>query len=184
MGAGDPSLAPTGPTGRVTSPRKGSPRKRQPAYWPWLLAGGVIVTFILFVVLITRQPRSVRVGDHWHARLTIELCGKILPPLPPAPGDVHTHGDGVIHIHPETSISAGRNATLGRFFRTTPVQISGTSIAVGRDSYKNGDACPDGKTGTLRVLSRVSRARELRPRRDFLRYRPRDGDEVRVVFGP
>lgn len=149
-----------------------------------MIVGGVVLAFIVLVAALARQPRSVRVGDHWHARLTIDLCGKTLPPLPPAPGDVHTHGDGVIHIHPETTSSAGRNASLQTFFRTTPVVITPMSIAVGGERFKNGNQCPDGKTGTLRVLVRRDGESGFREHRNFLRYLPQDGDTIRVVFGP
>jgi len=164
--------------------RQKSRPQQQGSYLPWAIAGGVVLAFIVLVVALARQPRTVRVGDHWHARLTIELCGKTLPPLPPAPGDVHTHGDGIMHIHPATTISAGRNASLQTFFRTTPVVIRPTSIAAGGERYKNGDACPDGRAGTLKALVRRDGESGFRGHRNFLRYLPQDGDEIRLVFGP
>jgi hypothetical protein len=166
--------------------RKPPPSKRPAPYWPWLIAGGVILVFLLFVGALVRRPRPtlVLVGDHWHARLTIEICGRTLPPLPPSPGDVHTHGDGVIHIHPEGAGSAGRNATLGRFFATTPMRVTANSIASAGESRRNGDRCPDGRPGTLQALVRHRGQEVFRPERDFLRYLPQDGDEIRVVFGP
>lgn len=171
------------------SRRQTSRSRKQSSYLPWLIGGGVILVFIVFVAVLARQPRTARggdarVGDHWHALLTIELCGQTLPPLPPSPGDVHTHGDGVIHIHPASPATAGRNASLAAFFRTTPVQITATSIAVGGARYADGGTCPDGKAGALTVLVRRKGASAFRPERDFLRYLPRDGDEIRVVFGP
>lgn len=165
--------------------RRQKPRARRgKRLLPWALGGAVIVVFVLMVAALVRQPTAARVGDHWHARLTIELCGRTLPPLPPGPGDVHTHGDGLIHIHPQTPRTAGRNAGLETFFRTTPVDITPVSIAVGGERYQNGDRCPDGRAGTLRVQARRTGEREFRDLPDFLGYLPRDGDEIRVVFGP
>ncbi len=149
-----------------------------------MIAGIVLLAFIALVAALARQPRTVRVGDHWHARLAIELCGTIQPPLPPGPGDVHTHGDGIIHIHPATPRSAGGNASLQTFFRTTPVTITPMSIAVGGEHYRNGERCPDGRPGALNVLVRHGRESAFHRRRNFLSYLPQDGDDIRVVFGP
>ncbi len=138
------------------------------------------------LALLGRQPRrGPGVGDHWHARLTIELCGKPLPPLPPSPGDLHTHGDGIMHIEPASAASSGRRATLGAFFRGTQARITGTSISVpGGEAYTNGQACPDGKVGTLKVLVQSRGLGPFIPQRDFLSYVPADRDVIRIVFGP
>lgn len=159
-------------------------RRRSP--WPWLITAGVIAAFVLMVVLVTRQPRQgPRVGDHWHAAYRIELCGETLPPLPPSPGDVHTHGDGIIHLHPTTAATSGRRATLEAFFRTTQVRITESSIAVpGRPTYSNGGTCPDGKVGRLRVLVQKAGEGEFVEVPGFLSYLPHDGDVIRIVFGP
>jgi len=151
---------------------------------PWALGGAAILAFVLMIAAQVRQPRTARVGDHWHARLTIELCGRVLPPLPPGPGDVHTHGDGLIHIHPQTPRTAGTNASLESFFRTTPVRITPDSIDIAGERYRNGDRCPDGRAGTLRAQVRRAAEEGFRELRDFLGYLPRDGDEIRIVFGP
>ena len=40
--------------------------------------------------------------DHWHAAYGIYICGTLEPPFTDDadPNGIHTHGDGVIHIHP------------------------------------------------------------------------------------
>ncbi len=57
--------------------------------------------------------------DHWHAAFAINICGEELPP----PGDdgadslgIHTHDDGLVHIHPFATRASGPRATMGRFF--------------------------------------------------------------------
>src|SRR3954464_11404283 len=47
-------------------------------------------------------PSSVN-KDHWHAAYGFYVCDHFLPALPESPKDpegIHTHGDGVFHIHP------------------------------------------------------------------------------------
>ncbi|HZM43156.1 MAG TPA: hypothetical protein VFB94_28765, partial [Acidimicrobiales bacterium] len=40
--------------------------------------------------------------DHWHAAFGVYICGEFQPnpPLFESPVGIHTHDDGVIHIHP------------------------------------------------------------------------------------
>lgn len=65
------------------------------------------------------EPRAFL--DHWHGALLIHDCGT---DLPFATGDndpegVHTHGDGLMHVHPFSDSAAGNNATLGAYLRAT-----------------------------------------------------------------
>jgi hypothetical protein len=62
--------------------------------------------------------------DHWHAALGVNVCGSWLVDAPEfnerasAPGflaGVHSHGDGLIHMHPYTDDEAGNHATLRTF---------------------------------------------------------------------
>ena len=59
-----------------------------------------------------------QLGDHIHQAFGVTICGEAQPPIPEFESDVgiHTHGDGVIHIHPFSQLGVGANATLGRFF--------------------------------------------------------------------
>ena len=163
-------------------------KRKSSTYVPWVVAGMVIVAFAAMVVALSRQSRpqpGPRVGSHRHARYTIEICGKTLPPLPLSAGDVHTHGDGVIHIHPATAATSGRRANLDTFFRTAKVRLTTSGIAIdGGPSYANGDKCPDGKPGMVKVLAQGAGNRDFKPVQDFLRYVPSDRDVIRIVFGP
>ncbi len=159
-----------------------APRRRR--VLPWAVGGAVVLAFFLMMAALARQPRTARVGDHWHARLTIELCGRTLPPLPPGPFFFNYQGYCVIYTHPQTPRTAGRNASLETFFRTTPVRITPGSIAVAGERYQNGDPCPDGRAGILRAQVRRAGAEEFGELPHFLGYLPRDGDEIRIVFGP
>jgi hypothetical protein len=104
-------------------------------------------------------------GDHWHSAYGIYICDQYIPSMSvgvePDPGGIHTHQDGVIHIHPFQTATTGRNARLGDFFAQTGLDVSSSKIqlpddpALGDNSgktFENGDKCPDGQEGVVKVL--------------------------------
>jgi hypothetical protein len=144
--------------------------------WPWAFGGVVVVGVAVVAYGILNRPPYPRVGAHWHAPFSVEVCGRALG-FPPSPGNVHTHGDGVIHVHPETD-EEGRAATLETFFRSIGVSL-GEGVLVLPDGrrFRNGDRCGQ-QPGRLRVSVN---GREMTVG-EFLRYYPQDGDRVRVSF--
>lgn len=90
---------------------------------------------------------------HWHADLEIFTCGqerhfdspesKLLNRVGSA--SVHHHDD--MRIHLEGVLMNREQATLGYFFDTIDVPFSSDRIF----EYRNGDSCPDGKTGKVRM---------------------------------
>ena len=65
-----------------------------------------------------------KVGDHFHAAFGIYACGEFVAPQDPNdPLGIHTHSDGLIHVHPFEEAAAGDNATLGLFFEAAGVDI-------------------------------------------------------------
>lgn len=146
---------------------------------PWIGAGVAIIAAVLFLVAFLNRSEAgpPRIGDHWHVAYQISLCGELQPDLPQSPGGVHTHGDGLIHMHPETPADTGSNANLRRFFATTGTRFTHTSIQLPNSrEYKNGDACPSGQPGTLRLLVNGV------PNDQFENYAPQQGDLVRIEF--
>jgi hypothetical protein len=112
-----------------------------------------------------RLNTDTAVGDHWHAAYGIYICDQYLPNMSvgvdPDPGGIHTHQDGVIHIHPFQTATTGKNARMGDFFRQTGLNVTSTKIelpddpALGANSgktFKNGDKCPNGKKGVVKAL--------------------------------
>lgn len=154
--------------------RRPAPRRRS----VWIAAALFgATTFVALLVLVGSRPRLPRIGDHWHARYRVVICDQEYPRFPPTPGGVHTHGDGVIHIHPQSRDESGWNANLGRFFGSAGVEFSQDRIAFpDGKTYRNGDRCPNGQAGTVR-LSVNGTAHE-----DFERYVPQDGDTIVVEF--
>ncbi len=144
--------------------------------WPWTFGGVVVVGVAVVAYGIVHRPPYPRVGAHWHAPFSVEVCGRALS-FPPSPGNVHTHGDGIIHVHPETEEEA-RAATLETFFRSIGVSISeGVLVLPDGRKFRNGDPC-SGQPGRLRLSIN---GREMAVR-EFLQHYPQNGDQVRVSF--
>ena len=128
----------------------------------------------------TATVTGPRIGDHWHATYEIVVCGVSQPPVPQWLGGVHTHSDGLIHIHPLIPSEQGPGARLVKWFEyggdlltRTEVRIPGTG-----ENHRNGDRCPGGAEAALRVSANGE------PLDDWTDYIPQDGDSIRIVFGP
>src|SRR5512146_1306345 len=98
-----------------------------------------IVVVGVLLVMVARQSNekaaavAPTVGDHWHAAYGIYVCDTFLPNLTDQVSDttgLHTHGDGIAHIHPFNSGAAGNNATLSNWGKTTGVSFSSTGFTV------------------------------------------------------
>jgi hypothetical protein len=103
--------------GRVSS---GQPRS---LLFPGVVA--LVVVLGLSLVLYARNDRqsqdmggTPQLGDHIHLSFGVNVCGEWLPDLPAFESRVgiHTHSDGVIHVHPYSQLGVGANATLGKYF--------------------------------------------------------------------
>lgn len=118
--------------------------------------------------------------DHWHATYLIIICGEEQPPIPTFAGGVHTHGDGIIHIHPSQPVEEGTGARLVKFFEYGGGELTATTLRLpGSDStYTDGTSCPDGRTASLRVSVNGS------PLDDFSQYIPQEGDTILITFAP
>ncbi len=91
--------------------------------------------------------------DHWHAAVGIYVCDRWVANLSDRGADtlgIHTHEDGLIHIHPFLAGATGDAATLGKFFDQTGIKVTDTSITLppgdvyGERKYKEGETkCGD-----------------------------------------
>lgn len=120
---------------------------------------GMTVVLGIFLIWFSKDQRAPdtsapQPGDHWHSALGVNICGEFAPDIPDSGRDplgIHTHGDGVVHTHPFTSLGGGSRATLARFFDAVDVDISATKIEVpGADVKENGDLC-DGRPGVVQA---------------------------------
>jgi plastocyanin len=155
----------------------------------------LIVFGILGFALYFREVGAVRPlarQDHWHANYEVFICGQKQPVVPEFedPEGVHTHADGIVHIHPFIPAGEGAGARLARWFEYggdalgTGGKLSDDTLHVPGDfdEYKNGDLCEggelDGEPGIVQVFVNQE------PKEGFDRYIPQDGDFIRIVFAP
>ena len=102
------------------------------------------------------QTAPVANKDHWHAAYGIYVCDHWLTPLTDIPGKsdvngIHTHGDGVMHVHPFTAAASGKKATIGQWADMTGMKINNDSFEVAGVKYANGFDC-NGKPANVYVI--------------------------------
>jgi len=153
---------PPGPPGYVggwgAPPPAGPPRTRSPL--PWILGGiGALLAIIVVAAAIgsgvntnSRRTTTTRssgspngatatpptVDDHFHWAYGVYVCDSFLPPMRDVEdfGGIHTHQDGIIHIHPFDDVFAGDNATLDIFFEAVGMSITNNSISTTNPSTR------------------------------------------------
>ena len=151
-----------------------------------------------------RDPTGPGVGDHWHAPYSIYIGDELQQRIHEVVTQqgVHTHGDGVIHLHPHISVTESGGAALEHFFGDQGGKVSNSEMQIpGRkETYKNGDEV-NGKRAELRILRADSGIHPLganfnqaivacnsKPESEFEHvdsgYVPKDGECIRIVFGP
>jgi plastocyanin len=181
----------TQPAGGSGSGSGGPMQRIRNIYFPpWVPVAAIIVLVfgILGLLFITRSATGApRIGeDHWHASYTFFACGEKQPNAPTWEGvGVHTHGDGIVHIHPFTASEEGSGARLVKWFEYGGGKLSDDEIQMPGfvKAWKNGEVCPDGtedagKEGVVQVFVNGAKLS------DWDRYIPKDGDRIRMVFGP
>jgi hypothetical protein len=122
------------------------PGQRRQLGFPGLIA--IIVVVGVSLVLFARTNREANAeprsqanenADHWHAALGIYQCdrfildgtpegGAFLTDLLQDPQGIHTHGDGVIHIHPFLDSAGGRNARMQIFFDDVGMEVTDSTV--------------------------------------------------------
>ena len=152
----------------------------------WLLTRLLFVLLVaLAVVVFARQfsngstVTAPSVEDHWHATYRVYICGQRQPNFPFWEAGVHTHDDGVIHVHPLLPPEEGEGARLTRWFEYGGGKLTRSEMRMpgSGEEYKNGDECPDGSEAVLQVIVNGERLEDWRG------YIPQDGDRVQIEFG-
>jgi hypothetical protein len=91
------------------------------------------------------EPRANEA--HWHVALGVRVCDRWLDPLTDQsdPKGIHTHGDGIIHVHPFVASAAGRRATFERYAEV----VKGSKLERDRFAWPEGDGkkIEDHRTG-------------------------------------
>src|ERR1700730_14956339 len=123
--------------------------------WMYYLALAAVVILGTATVVQSRDARLTKVSaqgttapvpnrDHWHVAYAFFLCDKFAPPITDTtdPHGVHTHGDGIIHVHPYDNTTGGKNAVLGAFTAAVHVTLNAGELKLpGGHDYRDGDKC-------------------------------------------
>ncbi|HEY1281783.1 MAG TPA: hypothetical protein VGF22_19030 [Acidimicrobiales bacterium] len=130
-------------------------------------------------------PAGARVDvDFWTAPLGVKICGTWLANAPASGLDtgVHSHGDGLVYIHPFNQSEAGDKATLGLFLQRGGWQASADRLKLwDGEEHRSGRHLLQRPNRTGPVVGRRGRAarrpEHVRPperagRRPQLRLRP------------
>jgi len=125
-------------------------RQRRNLAFPGVIAAIVFLGVGLVVVAASDRKSQASTPpeawkDHWHAAYGLYVCDEFKPTVnATTPGGVHTHADGVIHIHPYSSSEAGARATMGKFLEATHIELSDDELRIGDESWREGrDTCGD-----------------------------------------
>ena len=133
---------------RAAASSRGASERRELGF-PLTVAVVVILGLVLvFAARSSRDAKAApRVGaDHWHAAYAIYDCDTVLSAFQSEldPDGIHSHQDGVIHIHPFNSASAGESAQMNVFLEAmgatvTEDRITGPGIELQAGSDCNGE---------------------------------------------
>lgn len=153
--------------GRASSSKKvaraakaaGRPGTKKSYAWP--VGIGLVVLLGVGLIAASAAGRDSSassapiLGDHWHAAYGVNVCGEWLPPLRDVVPDetgLHTHEDGLIHIHPFSTRYTGDRATLNAWGETVGVELDEGSLTLPDRQLTDGDDC-GGEPGVLRVTT-------------------------------
>ena len=147
--------------------------------FPLIVALTLILGFGLIVYARQTLPASdstpPTVNDHWHVAYGFYLCDtwyQLAGDLEEQNSQgqftntkflqsgIHSHDDGVIHWHPNTSKAVGKNATLGVFLDTYDIVLTDDSITFpasnqlgGKSEYIEGETKCGDQDAEISVVS-------------------------------
>ena len=69
--------------------------------------------------------------SHWHVALGVRVCDKWLDPITDQvdPKGIHSHSDGIIHVHPFVASAAGPRATFERYAEAVKGELAADRFA-------------------------------------------------------
>jgi hypothetical protein len=110
-----------------------------------LVVGSLLAFFFRRESSVSANEAPVANLDHWHAAFGINICGEQLPALADVGPDVkgiHSHQDGLIHIHPFVPAAAGDNAVFSVFAEQTGIGLGdGEFTLPDGTTWADGDEC-------------------------------------------
>ena len=162
----------------------------------WVAIGLILVLGVAGIAFSRDQRRDELAGegasvppieskDHWHTAYGIYICDQFLEPITDQtdPEGIHTHADGVIHVHPFVRRAAGKNAKLSKFFDAVDLDFGDTEIEVpGGDTYTEGEDECDGEPGIMQLKVKGEEKVRTTDLADFLF--DEDRQVITIAFAP
>ncbi|HVF32916.1 MAG TPA: hypothetical protein VM933_07765 [Acidimicrobiales bacterium] len=160
----------------------------------WYAAIALVVTLGISGIVFSREERRDELAagadgsapvanvDHWHAAYGIYLCDGFAPAITNErdPKGIHTHADGIIHIHPFVRSAAGRNATLEVFADAVDMTLGDDELEVpGGESYESGETKCGDDEGIVQVKVNDEVITE-----EVANIKLNDQDVVTIAFAP
>jgi len=190
---------PPGGDARPTPPPRPTTRRGKPKPPKVQRRGFGTYAFVAIVVVIVlvggwqlyeqlTKEDDPKIGDHIHAALGINVCGQQVENAPAfenrantdTRAGLHSHGDGLIHIHPFAEDETGEEATVGRFMEYGGWEIDEDHLSLWDGlSVNSGDPCPDGREARVRWM--VNGEEQDGNPSD---YKPDDQDVISIAFLP
>ena len=131
----------------------------------------VIFLFLIYYIWTGVQGGTYSKGqEHWHAGIEIYVCGERVELPNPIEGSIahgepyigtplmHEHNDNTIHI--EGTIQDASDITIGKFMDSIELTFTNYQLI----DYKNGDVCPDGHEGQVKLLVNGEESNEFENR--------------------
>ncbi len=131
----------------------------------------LIVVVGIGVVAVARTQRDAEsrpgLSDHWHSAYAVWDCtdgeGGAFQPIfegrrnsqgyPYDPEGIHSHSDGLIHIHPFTANAAGEDAVMAKFFEAMFVTMDVNGITAAEFGVISAaDAVCDGQPAVMQIV--------------------------------
>jgi hypothetical protein len=173
---------------------RGRASRQRSLLFPVTMAVVAVLGVLLIVVAKNEETADATpptVTDHWHTAFGIYECDAFSDVvLSDTQGDrngIHTHQDGIIHIHPVPT-ATGTDATLGKFLDEVGLDVSDDGFSVpGGNTYENGDDC-GGEEGRVQVavwddITEDEPSRVLTEDFDDIRFTD-DRSAITLAFAP
>jgi len=132
----------------------------------------------------------VPASSHWHAAYVVRICDDVLDPFDSTddPLGIHSHADGLMHIHPFFAESGYELATIGLFADAMGFTLTEGELTLpGGGTWRDGDLC-NGVPGRVFVdrwegPSPTSSRERIFTDLDDIRFLA-DGELYQIAFAP
>ncbi len=156
--------APPAPWARADAPPAAARSRWRP--WHGLVAVVVVVGLLGAGAIVAMAGRDSGGGfdpddlsgtppevgiDHWHVAYGVYICDRWLDPVldQTDPEGIHSHADGIIHVHPTSGTASGPNARFDKLVEAIGATVDETSFTwpssggPTTETHGNGERCGD-----------------------------------------